>query len=303
MGKLMMGFVNYRNGNYVVYINTETGDKIRNTYDKEFKPAFAENCDVTITNRCDGNCAFCYAGCTEDGHHGDLNAAFLDTLHPFTELAINGNDLTHPDLSDFLRRMREKNVIVNMTVNQKHFEKHFTLIQMYQMTGLIHGVGVSLVQPTESFIKKVTQCKNTIIHVINGVVSSTDMEKLIGYNLDILILGYKTTGRGQVYLDKFNEMTSNRQEWMKENMQSIFNGFRTVEFDDLALEQLNIQSMLPEKVWNDHYMGDDGSFTFFINLVDGYFAMNSTSDAHYPLLDSVDEMFQHIQKMRKENAA
>ena len=44
-----MAFVNYRNGNYVVYFNTETGDKIRNTHAAEFKPAFAENCDVTIT--------------------------------------------------------------------------------------------------------------------------------------------------------------------------------------------------------------------------------------------------------------
>ena len=294
-----MGFVNYRNGNYVVYINTETGDKIRNTYEKEFKPAFAENCDVTITNRCNGACEFCYAGCTKGGAHGNLNAAFLDTLHPYTELAINGNDLTHPELSDFLRRMRDKSVIVNMTVNQRHFEQHFTLIQMYQMTGLIHGVGVSLNAATPSFIKKLSKCKNTIIHVINGILSNKDAERLMGHDLDILILGYKTTGRGQAFLDGHDTLIKYRQMWLKENMQKMFSGFRTVEFDNLALEQLGIQSMLPEQVWNDHYMGDDGSFTFFINLVDGYFAMNSTSDEHYPLMDNVDDMFKHIQKVKR----
>ena len=294
-----MGFVNYRNGNYVVYINTETGDKIRNTYEKEFKPAFAENCDVTITNRCNGACEFCYAGCTKDGAHGNLNAAFLDTLHPYTELAINGNDLTHPELSDFLRRMRDKNVIVNMTVNQRHFEQHFTLIQMYQMTGLIHGVGVSLNAATPSFIEKLSKCKNTIVHVINGILSNKDAERLMGHDLDILILGYKTTGRGQAFLDGHDTLIKYRQMWLKENMQKMFSGFRTVEFDNLALEQLGIQSMLPEQVWNDHYMGDDGSFTFFINLVDGYFAMNSTSDEHYPLMDNVDDMFKHIQKVKR----
>lgn len=294
-----MGFVNYRNGNYVVYINTETGDKIRNTYEKEFKPAFAENCDVTITNRCNGACEFCYAGCTKDGTHGNLNAAFLDTLHPYTELAINGNDLTHPELSDFLRRMRDKNVIVNMTVNQRHFEQHFTLIQMYQMTGLIHGVGVSLNAATPSFIEKLSKCKNTIVHVINGILSNKDAERLMGHDLDILILGYKTTGRGQAFLDGHDTLIKYRQMWLKENMQKMFSGFRTVEFDNLALEQLGIQSMLPEQVWNDHYMGDDGSFTFFINLVDGYFAMNSTSDEHYPLMDNVDDMFKHIQKVKR----
>ena len=294
-----MGFVNYRNGNYVVYINTETGDKIRNTYEKEFKPAFAENCDVTITNRCNGACEFCYAGCTKDGAHGNLNAAFLDTLHPYTELAINGNDLTHPELSDFLRRMRDKNVIVNMTVNQRHFEQHFTLIQMYQMTGLIHGVGVSLNAATPSFIEKLSKCKNTIVHVINGILSNKDAERLMGHDLDILILGYKTTGRGQAFFDGHDTLIKYRQMWLKENMQKMFSGFRTVEFDNLALEQLGIQSMLPEQVWNDHYMGDDGSFTFFINLVDGYFAMNSTSDEHYPLMDNVDDMFKHIQKVKR----
>ncbi len=294
-----MGFVNYRNGNYVVYINTETGDKIRNTYEKEFKPAFAENCDVTITNRCNGACEFCYAGCTNDGAHGNLNAAFLDTLHPYTELAINGNDLTHPELSDFLRRMRDKNVIVNMTVNQRHFEQHFTLIQMYQMTGLIRGVGVSLNAATPSFIEKLSKCKNTIVHVINGILSNKDAERLMGHDLDILILGYKTTGRGQAFFDGHDTLIKYRQMWLKENMQKMFSGFRTVEFDNLALEQLEIQSMLPEQVWNDHYMGDDGSFTFFINLVDGYFAMNSTSDEHYPLMDNVDDMFKHIQKVKR----
>ena len=45
-----MGFVNYRNGNYVVYFNTDNGDKIRNTHDDKFIPAFAENCDVTRTS-------------------------------------------------------------------------------------------------------------------------------------------------------------------------------------------------------------------------------------------------------------
>lgn len=41
--------------------------------------------------------------------------------------------------------------------------------------------------------------------------------------------------------------------------------------------------------------GDDGTFTFFINLVDGYFAKNSLSDIHYPIGDlSMDEMFKVI---------
>ena len=292
-----MGFVNYRNGNYVVYFNTENGDKIRNTRDEEFKPAFAENCDVTITMKCDGGCAWCYAGCTQNGKHGDLNAKFLDSLHPYTELAINGNDLSHPDLIPFLKRMREKEVIVNMTVNQKHFEKHFSFIQDLQFFGLIHGIGVSLNEATDEFIEKVKASKNTIIHVINGILSQKDAEKLMGNDFDILILGYKTTGRGNSFLMREDNGIYEKQQWLWTNMNRMFDGFRTVEFDNLALDQLSVKDMVSNEIWNKHFMGEDGIFTYFIDLVNGYFAKNSTSPIHYPLMNTTDEMFQFLQEV------
>ena len=90
-----------------------------------------------------------------------------------------------------------------------------------------------------------------------------------------------------------------RQKWLHEHMQEVFEGFRTVEFDNLALDQLSIQEMVPEETWNNHFMGDDGNFTFFIDLVDGYFAKNSTSPFHYPLMRSVDEMFRFLQEVKE----
>ena len=121
----------YKNGNYSVKILSD-GTKIRETNDDEFIPSFAENCDIKITDKCDGGCPFCYEGCTTNGRHGDiLNYKFLDTLHPYTELAINGNDLSHPDLVPFMYKMREKKIILNMTVNQIHFERHFDTIKKW----------------------------------------------------------------------------------------------------------------------------------------------------------------------------
>ena len=119
----------YKNGNYSVKILSD-GTKIRETEEDEFIPSFAENCDMKITDKCDGGCPFCYEGCTPNGRHGDiLNYKFLDTLHPYTELAINGNDLSHPDLLTFMYKMKMKKIILNMTVNQIHFEKHFGAIR------------------------------------------------------------------------------------------------------------------------------------------------------------------------------
>lgn len=294
-----MSFVNYKNGNYMVYINPETGDKIRNSRGNKFMPLFAENCDVTITERCDGQCAFCYAGCTPDGKHGDLNAKFLDTLHPYTELAINGNDMSHPDLIPFLEKMKARMVFVNVTINQKHFEQHFELIKDLQQKGLIKGVGVSLNKTTSQFIQRVKSVRNVVIHVINGIVTRDDWYNLQNNDLDVLILGYKTTGRGDDYLCKNQGKVERNQEWLRESLPLSFNKFRTVEFDNLALEQLDVQSMVSEDLWNAHYMGDDGDFTFFINLVGGYFAENSTSSIHYPLMDDVVDMFNVIRNAKK----
>ena len=291
-----MDFVNYRNGNYIVYFNTKTGDKVRNTRDERFIPAFAENCDVTITDYCDGGCAFCYAGCSLNGKHGNLNAPCLDTIPPYTELAINGNDMSHPDLIPFLERMKNRQVIVNVTLNQMHFERHFELVCELQSKNLIHGVGVSLVAATTSFVNALKDMNNVIIHVINGIFTKEDAVRLMGHNLDILILGYKTTNRGSAFLEKHNGNIIKNQKWLTDNIVNLFGGFRTVEFDNLALEQLQMQNKISNDVWEKHYMGEDGDFTFFVNLVDGYFAKNSTSAEHYPLMDSMIDMFQFLQK-------
>ena len=84
--------------------------------------------------------------------------------------------------------MKEKKVILNMTVNQIHFEKHFDYIKSLVQDGYIYGLGVSLKEPTNEFIKMIKQIPNAVIHVINGVVSVHDLTRLAGHNLKILIL-------------------------------------------------------------------------------------------------------------------
>ena len=48
--------------------------------------------------------------------------------------------------------------------------------------------------------------------------------------------------------------------------------------------------------WKAHYMGDDGSFTMYIDLVKEEFAKNSTSVDRYNLNDykSIEEIFNKI---------
>ena len=287
----------YKNGNYAVTLLSD-GTKIRETNDDEFIPSFAENCDMKITDKCDGGCAFCYEGCTANGKHGDiLNPKFLNTLHPYTELAINGNDLSHPDLVPFMYKMKEKKIILNMTVNQIHFERHFNALKEWIDMGLIYGLGVSLKEPTDGFIEKITQFPNAVIHVINGVVSVHDLSRLAGHNLKVLVLGYKNLRRGESYYEQNDEIVNALQKDLDKYLfpEIINNGwFKVVSFDNLAIKQLNVQQHLPEEQWEEFYMGDDGNYTFYIDMVDGNFGKNSLATERYPIMDSIDEMFQKI---------
>ena len=284
----------YQNGNYNVTLLSD-GTKIRENDLDFFKPAFAENCDVKITDKCDGGCAFCYEGCTPNGKHGDiLNYKFLDTLHPYTELAINGNDLSHPDLIPFLKKMKSNKIIVNITVSQIHFEEYFDLIDALVFDKLIYGIGISLKEPTEEFVNKVNQFPNAVIHTINGILSPNDYEILKDNGLKVLILGYKQLRRGVDYYDSHEVDVCKKQDWLYDNLAEMLNHFEVVSFDNLAINQLDVKRLLSEDKWDEFYMGDDGNYTFYIDLVEGTFAKNSLSMERWPIMDNIDDMFNKV---------
>lgn len=287
----------YKNGNFVTTILSD-GTKIRETEDDEFIPSFAENMDVKLTNKCDGGCAWCHEGSSINGKHGDiLNEKFIDTLHPYQEIAIGGGDATsHPDLIPFLQKLKEQKVIANMTVNQIHFEKKQELIKKLVDEKLIYGLGVSLVNPTKHFIELIKQYPNAVIHVINGVLKPSDTKALENNNLKMLILGYKHLRRGNEYFEEEQNDIETKQQWLYENLEDIIQKFKVVSFDNLAIEQLDVKRLLTQEEWNEFYMGDDGKVTYYVDMVERKFAQSSTApfDKRYDLLDSVDDMFEVI---------
>lgn len=293
----MKAIGHYKNGNYFVTI-FDDGTKVRETPEDEFIPAFSENCDCKITDKCDGNCSFCYENCTPDGEHADLfKYRFIDSLHPYTELAINGNDLSHPDLIPFLEILKKKKVIVNMTVNQIHFEKHMDLIDKLVNNKLIHGIGISLRKPTPEFIESVKKYPNAVIHVIAGILSPADVRMLSDHNLKMLILGYKNIRRGADWFASNETDITRKQEWLASQLSDMMDHFNVISFDNLAISQLNVRSIVPDDEWDEFYMGDDGDFTFYIDMVSGTFCKNSIAEnsKRYAIGDmTVDEMFAKI---------
>ena len=287
----------YHNGNYDVAIFKD-GTKIRYNNLDNLTPSFAESIDCTITTKCDGGCPYCYMGCSENGKHADLNQPFFDTLHKGQELALNGNDLTHPDLVKFLARMRNNGVICNMTFNQKHFMKHAIDIKQLEMLGLIHGVGVSLTDSTDlNLYVNLEMFDNVVVHTIDGLLTKDDIKNMSDKNIKLLILGYKILGRGADYYHTHKRDIQNNIAYIRDNIKEINQHFNVISFDNLALEHLNIKSHMPNKEWERLYMGDEGEYTFFIDAVNKKFAVSSLAEKQYDLMDDVDDMFRKVMEV------
>ena len=289
----------YRNGNYDVMI-FDDGTKIRETEANDFVPEFSENCDVKLTDKCDQGCPFCYEGCTPEGKHADidLKSPLFSSLHPYTELALNGNDMDHPQLEELLQTLKDKKVITNITLNQRQFEKNHKYVAELQKSGLVHGIGISLVNADDKFIELVKGCDNAVIHTICGILSESDISKLKNNGLKILILGYKNLKRGIAYRMNNSEAVTDNMAYLYKVLDKMPEWFKVVSFDNLAIEQLDVKRIMTDEQWDEFYMGDDGKYTFYIDLVKKEYAMNSLSGNRFPTGNkTVDEMFSHIRTL------
>ena len=212
-----------------------------------------------------------------------------------------GNVLEHPDLIPFLYKLKDKRVVPNITLNQKHFEENIELVDDLISKKLIYGLGISLENPTTEFIEKVKRFPNAVIHVINGIVDPLQISCMLDQDLKLLILGYKNLRRGSKWFDQDREHIMGNQNWLKETLPDLISRFKVVSFDNLAIEQFAIKERWNEfsdKSWDEFYAGDDGTNTYYIDMVERKFAKSSTApfDKRYDLMDDVDEMFKIIRE-------
>ena len=285
----------YANGNYIVEIYDD-GTKFRVTGEDEFNPLFPESIDLKITNYCDIGCPWCHENSNLGGHHADLNAEFINTLHPYTELAIGGgNPLSHPQLKEFLIRLKEKHIIANLTINQKHFIANIDLLKELTSKKLIYGLGISLNSINADFMKALDLFPGAVVHIIAGLTYEEEVEQLVEAGKPILILGYKEFRRGKaVYSGTIEQQIYEMSEWLPK----YFKKDSVICFDNLALFQLNIKSKLDKNTWENFYMGDDGQFTMYIDLVEKKYAMSSTSTRRSDIKEDIVPMFKHIRDMK-----
>lgn len=292
----------YKNNDYTCTMFSD-GTKIRWNDKDSFNPIKPESIDLKITNMCNMECGMCHENSTPDGKHGDiLNLPFIDTMFPYSEVAIGGgNPLAHPDLVEFLEHLKERKIIASMTVNQVHFMHNIDFLKELTDKKLIYGLGISYIGGRhKNCIDAIKQFPNAVVHVINGIVHMDSLEALAHNDLKILVLGYKEFRRGKALYDECGREIDSLKSQFYDMLPKIVNDgwFKCISFDNLAIKQLEPKRLMSEEDYASFYMGDDGSFTFYCDAVNKEFAKSSTSIVRYPLMDDVTDMFDII---RKEN--
>ena len=272
----------YRNGNYNVAI-FDDGTKIRYNNSNSLIPEFVESMDMKISNYCPFNCPMCHEKSSEDGEYGKiLHHPFIKTLHSGTELALGGGAVTyHPDLIPFLEELKEQGVLPSITINQREWEE--TKIDYLINNQLIYGLGVSFTNVDDEVWDKILSYPNAVVHLIAGYHSRDVFEYFANKGAKILILGYKNWGRGEDYFKNYSNQIMVRMRELKEILPTLFTRCKVVSFDNLSIKQLDIRNVIGEEKWKEFYMGDDGQYTMYVDMVKQECAKLSTSPDRFPL--------------------
>lgn len=279
----------YKNGNT---INTlyKDGTLERVFTDKNVIVDFPSSIDLKITNYCDAKCSYCHEQSTTQGEHCDINKllSVINVLPAGVELAIGGGSAqSHPDFSYFISTIRQKGYVPNITVNQKHLKQDYNIFKKH--INDIFGIGISYssssyLEDIEEYIKL---SDNIVFHLIMGINKISDIDTLNSlckkYNKQckVLVLGYKYYGFGINYYVKNKSIEDNKYQWFIKIPKYIGKDV-VVSFDNLAIDQLKLKRLFTEEGWKKFYMGDDFTFTMYIDAVKQEYAPTSTSKNRIP---------------------
>ena len=206
-----------RDGPALVIHDKTDGSRLRwspEPYDKALTP---ELVDVKDTDYCPYGCAFCYQGSTRKGRHAPLEdiVKILDQLADMKvfEVAIGGGEpAMHPRFAEIAMAAQERDITFNFTCYGLDWLKNTSILDVLRKNsgfdGPGFGIGVS-VHDARDLVKaerlKEHLIKNkihsqVIAQTVVGATPPEVMDKLLDIafskRISMLLLGYKTVGRG-----------------------------------------------------------------------------------------------------------
>lgn len=226
-----------KDNDYWIFFDIKYGTKVRFSFNdnapKYEKSEVPELVDLNITDFCDKGCKFCYKDSTQKGKHASLND--IETIYNALkeigvfEIAIGGGEPTkHPDFTYIISLGQYEDTINKPIINFSTYSTDWLNDKeiVRQVKKCVGGIGVSVhnVNDIINILKPITKkindknyqcnsymgynfdlnknCYITAQHAF-GSVSYNEfikiLKKCIKHDIPLLLLGYKTTGRGNDY--------------------------------------------------------------------------------------------------------
>lgn len=317
---MIMDYSVYKNGNYIVTASGFNLEKRCLRRGEDFKPDFPDSIDLKISNRCSSGCPYCHESSTKDGDICNTKELFkhLNELpKEHIEIAIGGGNVleSKEELIEVLewcknRRHRPRITVNEDTINDDIDVEYLeTLINRYSV-----ALGVSL-RPgmSEDRLKKVVDLiqsgymleRNIVYHIICGAFPLDLLEKLctgwesVFCSRKILFLGFKNFGRAKdngIKPEKLGDFERLVKKLILQSREGrgAWNGPNTYGFDNLAIEQLNIESALLGREFGDIFMGPEFSCSMYVDGVKGEYAKTSRDTERVSWNDiGILEFFKH----------
>lgn len=227
--------------------------------------------DVAINSRCLANCSYCYTSANPDGKDftdicdkaQNVWGSLKESERPF-QIAIGGagESTMHPDWIDFVKTVKDLNILPNYTTNGMHLSKSILKATEDACGGVALSWHPHIPQVFHNAYKRLSSIQTKLnFHVIVGAEQSLeDLKMLYDKYRDgveyFVILPYQEAGRGKkinnikdVWTECFNWIKGLNDdkfafgalfyEWMKENGTNgidismyepeIFSGYRMMD--------------------------------------------------------------------------
>lgn len=280
-------YIATRPGNYSLII-LKNGMKLRmlDDFETEFKADYPECIDIKISNMCSIGCPYCHENSVPNGDYANpfkykelLAECGSKSLLRGSEVALGGGALTELP-TEFLEIWSDiflkAGVITNLTINAHELDS-FSVLSPFISKENFGGIGISYNRNYREQLLKIFPQDKVVIHTIAGITSIDDYKWLIENNFKILILGYKEFRRGEEFIKNKSSQISKNISELEDHVLEFMEEANIISFDNLACEQLHLKEKIAPENWEKYFMGNEGEFTMYMDLVKGVYAKNSTT--------------------------
>lgn len=277
------------------------GTKIRVDFREEkgkssdcLKATYPELIDIKITDYCPFACSYCYMGSSNKGEPGnkDYINSLLYTLADYEifEVALGGGEpTTHPEFIRFLAFCKQHGITANFTTKSMDWmgsigNAHTILTSCGSFAYSVRNVSelekfIIIFEKLKLDLKQFNFCPKTPnIHIVEYITPEYQLREILKlcavHHYPIVLLGLKTTGRGEQYQKKQEK----RYDWVSVVKKLIQAGDYIRFGIDTCIAQKYENEINELGVSNSFYTKKEGAFSCYVDGVQQKIGPSSFAD-------------------------